>query len=70
MNIFDDQETFYLNLSFKAHGRTHTLEGEYGDDTVWSEILNDIVQHLESVYGYSFDLPDLGMHYTGKGKDE
>lgn len=70
MNLFDDQDTFYLTLKFTAHDRTHTLESQYPDDTVWREILGDIVKHLESVYGYSFDLPDLGIHYTGKNNDD
>lgn len=71
MNLFDDeQDTFYLSLEFTAHERTHTLKAEYPDDTVWGEILGDIVKHLESIYGYSFDLNDLGIHYTGKNNDD
>lgn len=67
-DIFElyDDDKFYLKFEFRGHGRTRTLEAEYNDDVQWGEVLDDLVSSLEAAYEYSFDIPDLGIHYKGK----
>jgi len=55
-----------INFSICLHGRTHNFSAEYDESEQWTDILEDIVGVLESSYGYSFDLKDLGIYYRGK----
>jgi len=71
MNLFDKAETAYISLSYRAHGKTHSVDMELNDDCTWGEVLNPIISTLEAVYGYSFDLDseELGIYYSGKHDD-
>jgi len=42
------------------------LNAEYDAGELWGDVLRDVVKTLESSYGYSFDLEDLGIYYRGK----
>jgi len=62
--MFDDN--MRVNMSISLYGKTYTLNAEYDDGELWGDVLRDIVKVLESSYGYSFDLEDLGIYYRGK----
>lgn len=66
----DDEGTAYVSMSYRAHGKTHSLHIEVGDDCTWDEVLGPIISTLESAFGYSFDLDSesLGIYYPGKDK--
>lgn len=68
MNIFDEADTAYVTLSYRAHGQTHSLKLELDDDCTWDEVLGPIIATLEAAFGYSFDLDkeSLGIYYPGK----
>jgi hypothetical protein len=68
MNLFREADKTYISLSYRAHGKTHSVDMELTDDCTWGEVLNPIIATLEAAYGYSFDLEseDLGIYYSGK----
>jgi len=55
-----------VGLTITVYGKTHSMNCEYEDSAMWGEVLEDVVKTLESSYGYSFDLEDLGIYYRGK----
>lgn len=77
-NFFEDDDKFYVNFSIKYNGHTHEFNGDFPDDTVWGEILDEVVKTLEASYGYSFDLPKtkgyseqyLGIYHKGRKEPE
>jgi len=68
MNLFDDEDTAYVSMSYRAHGKTHSVNMELDDCCTWDEVLGPIISTLESAFGYSFDLDkeSLGIYYPGK----
>ena len=71
MNPFDDENKAYVNMSYRAHGKTHSVNIELDDDCTWDELLGPVITTLESAFGYSFDLDkeSLGIYYPGKNDD-
>lgn len=71
MNLFNEEGKAYISLSYRAHGKTHSVDMELDDCCTWGEVLNPIIATLEAAYGYSFDLDseDLGIYYPGKHND-
>lgn len=71
MNLFNEEDKAYIDLTYRAHGRTHSVSMALTDDCTWGEVLNPIIATLEAAYGYSFDLDseDLGIYYSGKHDD-
>ena len=70
MNLFDEEDKAYVSMTYRAHGRTHSVNIELDDDCTWDELLEPIIRTLEAAYGYSFDLDSesLGIYYPGKEK--
>ena len=68
MNFFNEEHKAYISFSYRAHGKTHSVDMELNDDCTWGEVLSPIVATLEATYGYNFDLDneDLGVYYPGK----
>ena len=66
MSMFDEEDKMYLNVTFTAHGRTHSLSSVYKDDDTWHVLVNDVVKLLESSYGYTFDIDDDIGIYSGR----
>ena len=68
MNLFDEEDKAYVSMSYRAHGITHSVNIELGNDCTWDEVLGPIISTLESAFGYSFDLDkeSLGIYYPGK----
>lgn len=68
MNQFDDENKAYVNMSYRAYGKTHSVNMELSDDCTWDEVLGPIIATLESAFGYSFNLDkeSLGIYYPGK----
>ena len=64
--MFDEADKMRVNMSISLYDKTYTLNAEYDDGELWGDVLRDIVKVLESSYGYSFDLEDLGIYYRGK----
>lgn len=64
--MFDQPDKMIVNMSISLYDKTYTLNAEYDDGELWGDVLRDIVKVLESSYGYSFDLEDLGIYYRGK----
>lgn len=72
MRDFDWMKTddkFYVNFEITAWDKTHKFNGEYDNDVIWQEILNDVVKTIEASYGFAFDLDkadEVGIYYRGK----
>jgi hypothetical protein len=68
MNLFDDKDQAQVSMSYRAHGKTHSVNFELDDDCTWDEVLGPIIATLEAAFGYSFDLDkeSLGIYYPGK----
>lgn len=68
MNSFDEEDNAYVSLSYRAYGKTHSVNIELEDSCTWDEVLGPIIATLEAAYGYSFDLEkeSLGIYYPGK----
>lgn len=64
--MFNESDKMIVNMSISLYDKTYTLNAEYDDGELWGDVLRDIVKVLESSYGYSFDLEDLGIYYRGK----
>ena len=68
-NWLDSDDKFYVNFEIKGWGKTHEFRGEYDNDVIWQEILNDVVKTIEASYGFAFDLDkadEVGIYYRGK----
>jgi len=62
-SVFEDEDDkAYMTFEFRNCGKTVTLNNKYDYDVTWSEILEDVVQCLEGVYGYSFNLDDFSIY--------
>lgn len=72
MNLFDDEDKAYITMSYRAYGKTHSVNMELDDCCTWDEVLEPIIRTLEAAYGYSFDLDkeSLGIYYPGKHDDD
>ena len=68
MNLFDEENKTYVSMTYRAHGKTHSVHLDFDDDCTWDEVLGPIITTLESAYGYSFNLDKeaLGIYYPGK----
>lgn len=68
MKLFDEEDKAYVDLTYRAHGKTHSVSMALNDDCTWDEVLGPIITTLESAYGYSFKLDSeaLGIYYPGK----
>lgn len=68
MNLFDDEDKVFVNLSYRAYGKTHSLDMELDEACTWDEVLGPVIATLEAAYGYTFDLDSesLGIYYKGK----
>jgi len=68
MNLFDDEDKVFVNLSYCAYGKTHSVSMELDNDCTWDEVLGPVIATLEAAYGYTFDLDSeaLGIYYKGK----
>lgn len=69
LDWWDNDDKFYVHFEIKAWGKTHEFRGEYDNDVIWQEILNDVVKTVEASYGFAFDLDkadEIGMYYRGK----
>jgi len=64
--MFNESDNMIVSMSISLYDKTYTLNAEYDDGELWGDVLRDIVKVLESSYGYSFDLEDLGIYYRGK----
>ena len=64
--MFDQPDKMRVGLTITWYGKTYSMNCEYEDSAMWGEVLEDVVKTLESSYGYSFDLEDLGIYYRGK----
>ena len=64
--MFDQSDKMRVGLTITLYGKTHSMNCEYDDSELWSDVLRDVVKTLEASYGYSFDLEDLGIYYQGK----
>ena len=64
--MFNESDKMIVNMAISLYDKTYTLNAEYDDGELWGDVLRDIVKVLESSYGYSFDLEDLGIYYRGK----
>jgi hypothetical protein len=76
MNIFEAQdEKCIVRFTIDNLGKNTIIENEYDYDVTWPEVLSDIVQAMESFYGYSFDVKyergdeALGIYYDGRDDD-
>ena len=69
--MFDEENPkCIVNLSITNYGQEHRFRGAFDDDVVWPEVLDKIVKTLEASYGYTFDIEDLGVYYSGKESNE
>lgn len=70
MNLFDEENKAYVSLTYRAHGKTHSVNITLDDDCTWDEVLGPVISTLEAAYGYSFDLDkeSLGIYYPGKSE--
>lgn len=64
--MFDQPDKMRVGLTITLYGKTYSMNCEYDADELWGDVLRDVVKTLESSYGYSFDLEDLGIYYRGK----
>jgi len=66
----DDDNQMKVRVSILAHDKEYTMSSTYDDDVVWGEVLSDIIKVIEASYGYTFDIEDLGVYYSGKESNE
>lgn len=59
-----------VKLSIQMYDDEMIMHNEYPDDVEWQHVLSDIIKTVEASYGYSFDIPDLGIYYRGKDDAE
>jgi|DEB0MinimDraft_6_1074348.scaffolds.fasta_scaffold04211_2 hypothetical protein len=71
MNLFDEEDKAYVSMTYRAHGKTHSVNIELDNDCTWDEVLDPIIRTLEAAYGYSFKLDSnkLGIYNPGKQND-
>ena len=71
MRIFEEDGKAYVNFSYTAYGKTHSVNMELSDECTWPEVLGPIISTLEGAFGYPFDLykTELGIYYPGKNDE-
>jgi len=62
----DDDNQMTVRVSITAYGKEYSMSSKYADDPLWPEVLGDIIKVIEASYGYTFDIADLGVYYSGK----
>jgi hypothetical protein len=66
----DDDSQMTVRVSITAHDKEYSMSSKYEDDALWPEVLSDIIKVIEASYGYTFNIEDLGMYYSGKDSNE
>jgi len=64
-----DKDKIKVYLSYDHYDKNATLNAEYDSSTLWYEVVSDVIALIESQYGYSFDIEDLGIYHQGKKDD-
>jgi hypothetical protein len=65
---FEDEMT--VRVSITAYDKEYSMSSTYKNDSEWHEVLCDIIKVIEASYGYTFDIEDLGIYYSGKASNE
>ena len=74
MIMWDDWESnkdskMRVHFNITNLGETTTYSADLDYETPWTEVLDKLVRTLEAHYGYSSDLEELGVYYSGKQDD-